>query len=202
MQNTESFEFDSVALKKLSKRQLVEVILDQRDALTAQIEEKDKKISELIEQIDKFKQGLDEQKNKEINKNVNQPSSKKPEWDKDGNPKPKTDKKQDQKKNGKRQKRDGCGNVKKSDLKPDETNHIPLDACPDCGMDLSDREGRKKQGRLVEDIEPPQQKTIVSEEIEESKWCPGCKKMVSSKTLKALPGSDIGLNATIEMAYL
>ena len=196
MRNTEPLELDSAALKKLSKAALIEVVLNQRDVLTAQIDEKNKKISELMEQIDKFKQALDDQKNKEINKNVNQPSSKKPEWDKDGNPKPNPKKKK------KRTKRAGCGNVKKSDLKPDETHLIQLDACPDCGMDLSDKEGMEKQGRLVEDIEPPQKKTIVSKEIEESKWCPECKKMVSSKTLKALPGSDIGLNAIIEMAYL
>jgi len=55
---------------------------------------------------------------------------------------------------------------------------------------------------MVEDIAPPEQKTTVSEEITHSKWCPKCKKIVCSRTEKALPGSDIGLNATIEIAYL
>jgi transposase len=92
--------------------------------------------------------------------------------------------------------------VNKKDIEPDEVNHIPLDACPDCGTDLSDREGTEKSGRIVEDIVSAQDKTTLSKEIEQSKWCPVCKRMVSSKTQKALPGSDIGLNATIEMAYL
>jgi hypothetical protein len=83
---------------------------------------------------------------------------------------------------------------------PDETHEIPLDACPCCGTDLQDRQGTKRPGRLVEDIAPPEEKTSVSEEITQSKWCPQCKKMVSSRTERALPGSDIGLNATIEMA--
>ena len=52
------------------------------------------------------------------------------------------------------------------------------------------------------DIDPPRKKTTLCKEIEQLKWCPRCKKMVSSKTEKALPGSDIGLNATIEIAYL
>jgi transposase len=84
----------------------------------------------------------------------------------------------------------------------DATNDIPLDACPCCGRDLQDRQGRKRPGRLVEDIAPPEEKTTVSEERTQSKWCPQCKKMVCSRTQRALPGSDIGLNATIEMAYL
>jgi transposase len=54
----------------------------------------------------------------------------------------------------------------------------------------------------VEDTQAPAEKTCVTEESEETKWCATCKKIVSSKTEKALPGSDIGLNATIEMAYL
>lgn len=62
--------------------------------------------------------------------------------------------------------------------------------------------GQAKPARTVEDIAPPEAKTQVSSEITETKWCPQCKKTVSSKTEAALPGSDIGLNAIIESAYL
>lgn len=191
---------DRAELQALSKAELIQMILDQRELFTIQIDEKDKRINELAEQLASLNQERDEQKNKEINRHVNEPSSKKPEWDKDGNPKPKA--KKNKKKKKKRKKRSGSGNVNKQDLEPDEVNHIALDSCPDCGTDLSDREGREKSGRIVEDIAPPQDKTTLSKEIEQSKWCPSCKRMVSSKTQKALPGSDIGLNATIEMAYL
>jgi len=52
----------------------------------------------------------------------------------------------------------------------------------------------------VEAIPPPAEKTTVFNEVTESKWCDHCKTMVSSTSDKALPGSDIGLNAMIEMA--
>ena len=67
---------------------------------------------------------------------------------------------------------------------------------------MRQRPGSAKPGRIVEDINPPQAKTTVYKEVEQTKWCPGCKKMVCSKSERALPGSDIGLNATIEIAYL
>ncbi|MFT5085236.1 MAG: transposase [Lentisphaeria bacterium] len=62
--------------------------------------------------------------------------------------------------------------------------------------------GSAKAARIVEDIAPPEAKTQVTAEIEATKWCPTCKKIVFSKTETALTGSDIGLNATVEMAYL
>ncbi|MEN8133324.1 MAG: IS66 family transposase [Pseudomonadota bacterium] len=171
-------DLDEQALKKLTRTELIEIILDQR------------------QQLDALKRRQDEQKSQQINQQVNQPSSKKPEWDKDGNP---IIKKKNKKK---RSKRPGCGNVRKTDLEPDEVNPVPLESCRDCGLDLRNRKGTDKPGRIVEDIDPPQAKTTFSSEIEQLKWCPRCKKMVSSKTEKALPGSDIGLNATIEMAWL
>lgn len=170
---------DEKALKALTKAELIEIILDQR------------------QQLDDLKRQRDEEKSQQINQQVNQPSSKKPEWDKDGNP---IKKKKNKKKQ--RSKRPGCGNVRKTDLDPDEVNPVPLDSCPDCGLDLRGRKGSDKPGRIVEDIDPPSEKTTITREIEQWKWCPRCKKMVSSKTEKALPGSDIGLNATIEMAWL
>ncbi len=171
-------EPDEKALKALTRAELIEIILKQR------------------QQLEELKRQRDKEKGQQINKQVNQPSSKKPEWDKDGNPKKKNNIKKQ------RAKRPGCGNVRKTDLEPDEVNPIVLDSCPDCGLDLRTRKGSDKPGRIVEDINPPQGKTTLTKEIEQLKWCPGCKKVVSSKTEKALPGSDIGLNATIEIAWL
>jgi hypothetical protein len=94
-----------------------------------QIDEKEKRINELTEQLARLNQERNEQKHKEINRHVNEPSSKKPEWDKDGNPKPKTKKKK------KRKKRPGCGNVNKKDIEPNEVNHIsPLMPAPTVGL--------------------------------------------------------------------
>ncbi len=105
-------------LNKLPKNMLIEMLYEQweAEAIThIQLEEKDKQIAELKEQLiqlqNKIEKEKDEQTIKDINKTANEPSSKKPEWDKDGNPKPK--KRRKKKKKGKRKKRTGCGNKKK-----------------------------------------------------------------------------------------
>jgi hypothetical protein len=192
---------DKAWLEKLPKAKLIAMILEQHEDTRIRLEEKDQQITELSEQLAKLQGETDQekagQKIKDINKHVNQPTSKKPEWDKDGNPKPT---KKGRKKKCK--KRTGCGNLGKSCLTPDETHFIPLASCPCCGNDLGGRKGKADSGRLVEDIPPPAEKTRVFKEVTESKWCDQCKKMVSSTSEKALPGSDIGLNAMIEMAYL
>lgn len=192
---------DEAWLENLSKAKLIAMILEQHEETRIRLAEKDQQITELSEQLAKLQGETDKekagQKIKEINKHVNQPTSKKPEWDKDGNPKPTT---KGQKNN--RRKRTGCGNLGKSCLTPDETCFIPLASCPGCGNDLDSRKGKADSGRIVEDIPPPAEKTRVFKEVTESKWCDQCKKMVSSTSEKALPGADIGLNAMIEMAYL
>jgi transposase len=43
---------------------------------------------------------------------------------------------------------------------------------------------------------------VVSKEIQESKWCPCCQAVVTSKSERALPKSDIGIHTTILIAYL
>ena len=182
---------DRAELKKLSKAELIELVIKQQQNLT----EKNRLIGEISAQLDQHRQHLNDQKQKEINRTVNQPTSKKPEWDKDGNRQTKKPKQR------KRSKRAGCGNQKKT-REPDETHIIPLDNCPHCQTDLSQRKGTNTVGRTVEDTASPAETTTVSKEIEQMKWCPRFQRMVSSKTEKALPGSDIGLNATVEMAYL
>ncbi len=191
-------------LDKLPKNKLIEILYEQWEAeeiTRLKLEEKDKQIAELKEQVILLKNKMDNEKNeqtiKDINKHANEPSSKKPEWDKDGNPKPKKTHKKSN-----RGKRNGCGNVEKSNTIPDKTHLTPLDCCPDCGNKLDEKEGRADSGRIVEDIPPPAETTMIFKEVIESKWCEQCKKMVSSTTERALPGSDIGLNTMIEMAYL
>ncbi len=195
---------DGAALEKLSKAKLIQLILEQQETFSCQssvLDEKEKKIEELAEQLGQLQQEQDTQKTQAINKTVNEPSSKKPEWDKDGNPKPSNKSKSDKKKR-KRKKRPGCGNQSKWHLIPQEVHYTELKSCQHCGTDLIDRPGTAKPSRIVEDTPPPAEKTVVTEEIEETKWCTVCKKTASSKTEAALPGSDIGLNATIEIAYL
>ena len=56
--------------------------------------------------------------------------------------------------------------------------------------------------RIIEDIEPPAEKTVVTEETSERKWCPSCQKIVSAKSELALTRSEIGLHATVRIVYL
>ncbi len=154
----EQAELGKAELKKLPKTKLIELILEEREAARRQLDEKEKRIAELTEQLTVLQREQDEERNKQkigdINKHANEPSSKKPEWDKDGNPK----QKKRRKKRKKRKKRPGYGNGGKSDIVPDETNHTPLDACPRCGIDLSDKEGNKWSGRIVEISSRPRRK--------------------------------------------
>jgi len=128
---------------------------------------------------------------REINQTANQPSSKKAEWDK-GNPTPQ--------RRRKRRGRPGAGNRPKP--QPDVTHENPLLQCPHCSTDLSERPILETPTRIVEDIAPPPEKTIVSKEIQQRKWCPTCQAVVSSQSDKALPKSDIGLQAGVLIAYL
>ena len=85
---------DKAGLEKLPKAKLIAIILEQREDMRIRLEEKDKRITELSEQLAKLQGEIDQekagQKIKDINKDVKQPTSKRPEWDKDGNPIPAT----------------------------------------------------------------------------------------------------------------
>jgi hypothetical protein len=139
---------------------------------------------------------LDGKKKAAVNLAANQPSSKMPEFAKDTGKKGK--KKRGRKK--KRSKRKGSGNRPKPE--PTETNYNPLEFCPTCSEPLMDQPVIETTSRIVEDIPEPPKQTMVSEEVTEKKWCPGCKDVVNSTTEAALPKSDIGLNTLILVAYL
>ncbi|HEX4594572.1 MAG TPA: IS66 family transposase [Bryobacteraceae bacterium] len=134
-----------------------------------------------------------------VNETLNQPSSKKPEWEKGSGADP--DKPRRKRKLGGR--RPGSGNRPKPNPEPDRSIHNPLEQCPDCQMDLT---GVPPAGdvneRIIEDMDPPAEKTVVTEETSERKWCPRCQKIVSAKSELALPRSDIGLHAIVRIVYL
>ena len=95
-------------LEKLRKAKLIDMLLKQWEDARLQLEDKDRRIAELSDELARLKGEIDKeqskQKIKNINKHVNQPTSKKPEWDKDGNPKPKA--KEQKKKRKKRHQND------------------------------------------------------------------------------------------------
>lgn len=131
----------------------------------------------------------------EIGRTVNQPTSKMAEHEKAKNRPPK------RRRRRKRFqcKRKGSGNKPKPE--PTETNVNVLDVCPECATLLVDEPAVDAPSRVVEDIAPPSVSTTVVEEVCERKRCPKCKKVVASVADSALPGSDLGLNALILVAY-
>jgi hypothetical protein len=157
MKKKAAHDLSTTALKKRSKSALIQIILEQRESFYLQIQEKDNRISELAEQLARLNQEQEAQKKKAINKEVNQPSSKQPEWDKDGNRLPAKSGKAGKK----RKKRPGCGNQPKSTLKPDQTDFIPLHRCPECMNNLKHKVGKPNPARTIEDTAPPEQKTTI-----------------------------------------
>lgn len=185
-------------VKSFPKEDLVDKFMDAQERISKQsqeLKEKDQKIKELKEDLENIKKDNEDKTLQQINSATNQPTSKQPEWDKDGNPKKKGSK---GKKNGGRRK--GSGNKKKKEVIPDEKNSTPLNSCPECGEDLQEKPVHESPSRMIEDI-PEAPQPVVSEETTEKKWCPRCKKVVSSKSEKALSGSDYGLNTMILCAY-
>lgn len=191
-------ELSRQALEKITKRGIIAYFLKLRNAYVSEIGKKDEEIKRLSQKVKELQETIDKGKQKGINRTSNQPSSKKPEWDKDGNVKKKTDREKGQKK---RKKRKGSGNKRKTKITPSITNHNHLDECPHCGEDLSDQPVTEETSRIVEDIPDPPEETFICKEVQERKWCKNCNKIVTSKTENALPKSDIGLNTTIMIAY-
>ena len=78
-------------LSILPKAKLIAMLLEQREDTRIRLGEKDQHITKLSEQLAKLQGETDKAKAgqtiKNINQHVNQPTSKKPEWDKDVNPK-------------------------------------------------------------------------------------------------------------------
>ncbi len=181
----------------LPKQELVLMITSLRAKLNCVQTESSKIIAALQEKLAQRDAELEKLTKANINSTVNQPSSKQPEFNKDTGVDPNKKKKKRKKK---RKGRPGAGNRSKPE--PDVVNKNPLTICPDCQTDLSTQPVVETSSRIVEDIPPIPEKTIVSEEVQERKWCSTCVKVVSSASEAALPRSDIGLRALCLIAYL
>jgi len=184
------------ALRHSSKEALIAMVLSLREELNrTQI-----KLSSSQKRLAEKEIELQKRIKKEINQTVNQPSSKQPEYNKntDSNKK-KTGKKK--RKNRKHHKgRAGAGNRPKPE--PDIVHINPLTCCPQCNGDLTSKPVIETSDRIVEDIAEIPEKTIISKEVQERKWCSNCGIVVSSSSEGALPKSDIGLRTLGLVAYL
>ena len=78
-----------------------------------------------------------------------------------------------------------------------------MDACDNCGKNLKNSSVLKsKNEHIVEDILKPVETTEVVKIIKEKKYCKDCQQVTTAKSGRALPGADIGLNATVLICYL
>lgn len=177
-----------------SKNQLMQMVLTLRAELQRVQSDSAAELAKVNAKLVQREAELAKLTKQEVNRTTNQPSSKQPEFDKETGVKKK-------RKRGKgRPGRKGAGNRSKPEA--DVINEVPLDTCPECGTDLSTQPVIETTSRIVEDIVPVPEKTVVSEEVQERKWCSTCSEVVSSSSEAALPRSDIGLRAQCLIAYL
>jgi transposase len=152
----------------------------------------------LAQENDMLQQRLEQEKVKATNKEVNKPSSKKGEWEKD-NPKKNNGK---NKKGQNRRPRKGAGNRQK-ELKPNRNETATVEKCDLCGQDLSDKAPLDSTNeRIIEDIPEPPEEHDITLVTQQKKYCSDCQQVITAKTDLALPGSDIGINATVLICYL
>ena len=147
-----------------------------------------------------LKDQIEKDKIKDTNKQVNKPSSKQAEWEK-GDSK-KEDKGKKKRRRRKQKARKGAGNRTKT-KKPDQTVTASVEQCDLCGKDLSDQEPLKSTNeRIIEDIVAPPEETVVTLVTQQKKYCADCREVTTAKSDLALPGADMGLNATALVCYL
>lgn len=165
--------------------------------LRTKYKELEKKYQKLQNENQKLKEELKKLTIKQINKEVNQPSSKLPEWEVKGVGNDGKGKKRGRGRKG----RKGAGNKKKT--KPVTRNEkARLEDCPKCGKDLRKiRPLKDSNVRIIEDIVEPQEAEVI-EVKQEKKYCSACKQVVTARTELALSKSDIGLNSTLAICYL
>jgi len=187
-------QFFSALIKK--------AVLDALMKLQKDFKDLDARYKALKQENAELKAQLQKKKIEDVNKIANKPSSKHPEWDKTG-AKPTTANNTPPKKSSrKRQARKGAGNKAKL-REPEKTEKAKVDACEDCGKSLKNKAPLPTSNeRLIEDIPEPPEETEFVKIIQEKKYCNTCQRVNTAKSERALPGADIGLNASVLMCYL
>jgi transposase len=185
---------DFTAFFRWRKATLVKSLVELRDEYI-KLEEK---VSQLEQENGQLRRQLEQDRVKATNREVNKPSSKKGEWEKE-DPQKEGKKK---KRGPNRKRREGAGNRPKN-LKPNREETATVEKCDLCGKDLSDQAplGSTNE-RVIEDIPQPPEECDITLVRQQKKYCEDCRQVVTAKTELALPGSDIGINATVLVCYL
>ena len=160
--------------------------------------ELESRVKQLEQENAKLKEQLEQSKINATNCDVNKPSSKKAEWEKDST----VDKGKRQGRRKKQGPRKGAGNRPKN-LTPNHEETTTVESCDLCGKDLSDKEPLESVNvRFIEDIPEPPKEPVITKVTQQKKYCDDCQQVVTAKTDLGLPGSDIGINATVLICYL
>lgn len=122
---------------------------DNYQKLSIKSQEDEAQISKLQQELAEKSEQLDKQTQDKLSNEVNQPSSKQPEFNKDTGKEKKPKKKR---RKGKGNGMPGAGNKKKPE--PDIITNNPLNTCPECNCDLSHCPVSSTTSRIVEDIPP------------------------------------------------
>lgn len=187
---------DQSVFRDLPKSQLIDCIIELRAAYT-KVQAQQQALSE---ENAKLREAIQQQSIKEVNSKANQPSSKQAEWEEKPNGE-NPDKKKKKKKRA-RKPRAGAGNTAKN-RQPDREEVATLDQCDLCGKDLSKKDALESSNeRVIEDIPDPLETTEVVKVVQEKKYCDDCQQIITAKSDLALPGADIGLNASVLICYL
>ncbi|MBC8275534.1 MAG: IS66 family transposase [Chloroflexi bacterium] len=181
---------------KWRKSNLVKALIELRDKYI-QLQDR---VNQLKKENALLREQIEQDKIKATNIEVNKPSSKKAEWEKDGSKK--KDKVKKKRKSRKQKPRKGAGNRPK-DKEPNQTATATVEQCDLCGKDLSDQAPLNSTNeRIIEDLPDPPEETSVTLVTQQKKYCADCQHVITAKSDLALPGADIGLNATILACYL
>jgi len=177
------------------KAKLVKALMALRDEYF----EAQTRVNQLEQENALLKETIEKDKIKETNKQVNKPSSKQAEWEKDAK---KEDKGKKKRKKKNKKPRKGAGNRIKN-MVPNREETATVDTCDLCGKDLSDQAPLETTNeRIIEDLPDPPEETVVTRVIQEKKYCDDCQEVTTAKSDLALPGADMGLNATVLVCYL
>jgi transposase len=168
------------------KDRLVQAIACLREAYGALQKENE----DLRQEVAQLKEKLSKEAIGKVNQEANRPSSKQPEWEEKGVG---NDGKGKKRGNGRGSKpRKGAGNRRKT-REPTRTETAEVEACSLCGRDLSDEQPLETTNdRIIEDIPDVPEETEMVLVQQEKK----------AKSDLALPGADIGRNATVLICYL
>jgi cell division septum initiation protein DivIVA len=181
-------------LFKWRKAKLIKALIELRDKYL----QSQARVKQLEKQIAELKKKVEHEKIKDTNKQVNKPSSKQAEWEKDNS----KDKGKNRRERRNRKPRKGAGNRPKN-LVPNSEQTASVDRCDLCGKDLSAQRALESANeRIIEDIVAPPQETVVTLVKQQKKYCADCKEVTTAKSDLALPGADMGLNATVLVCYL